>query len=119
MRVKGGKVTRRRHNKVLKAAKGHRGGSGKLFRPAKEAVLKSMKYSTIHRKTKRRELRRLWITRINAAVRNEGLKYSQFVYALKQAGIDLDRKTLADLAVRDPKAFSAIVEQAKAQLKAA
>lgn len=114
MRVKGGVVTRRRHKKVLKMASGHRGSLSRLFRPAKESVLKSLKHATIHRRTKKRDFRRLWITRINAAVRSEGMNYSKFMNGLKKANIQINRKMLSELAIHDPAAFKQIVEAAKA-----
>lgn len=112
-RVKGGIVTRRRHKKVIKMTKGQYGSRGRLYRRSNEAMLKSLWYAYRDRRTRRRDLRRLWITRINAAARLNGMSYSRFVYAMKQANIELDRKSLADIAVRDPEAFSAIVEVAK------
>ncbi len=115
-RVKGGTVTRRRHNKVLKQARGYRGMRSVRFRTAKEQVMHSLRYATIHRKLRKRDFRRLWIQRINAGTRQYGLSYSRFIYGLKQAGINLDRKVLADMAVRDPNAFALVVEAAKAQL---
>lgn len=113
-RVKGGKVSRRRHNKVLKQTKGHYGTSHRLYRRANEAMMKSLKYAYRDRRNHRRELRRLWIARINAAARQNGLSYNKFMYGLKQAEIELDRKVLADLAVRDSAAFAELVEIARA-----
>lgn len=118
MRVRGGIVTRRRHKKILKLAKGHRGSLHKLFRPAKESVFKALKYATMHRRKKKGDFRRLWITRINAAVRPEGLSYSRFMNGLKKAGVTMNRKMLSELAIHDPKAFSQLVETAKSQLAA-
>lgn len=115
MRVKGGTVARRRHKKILKLAKGHRGSLHKLFRPAKESVFKSLKYATIHRRTKKRDFRRLWITRINAAVRSEGMTYGEFMNGMKKAGIELNRKMLSELAIHDANAFKQVVATAKAQ----
>jgi len=112
-RVKGGIVTRRRHKKVIKMTKGQYGSRGRLYRRSNEAMLKSLWYAYRDRRTRRRDLRRLWIARINAAARLNGMSYSRFVYAMKQASIELDRKSLADIAVHDPEAFSAIVEVAK------
>ena len=112
-RVKGGTVTRRRHKKVIKMTKGQYGTRGRLYRRSNEAMLKSLWYAYRDRRARRRDLRRLWITRINAAARLNGISYSRFIYAMKQANIELDRKSLADIAVRDPEAFSAIVEVAK------
>lgn len=116
MRVKSGTVTRRRHNKILKAVKGQYGSRGRLFRRSNEAWLKSSWYAFRDRRVRRRDLRRLWIARINAASRQNGLSYSRFIHGLKQANIALDRKILADMAVRDPKAFTQVVEAAKAAL---
>ena len=112
-RVKGGIVTRRRHKKVIKMTKGQYGSRGRLYRRSNEAMLKSLWYAYRDRRTRRRDLRRLWIARINAAARLNGMSYSRFIYAMKQASIELDRKSLADIAVRDPEAFSAVVEVAK------
>ena len=112
-RVKGGTVTRRRHKKVLKATKGQYGTRHRLFRRANEAMMKSLRYAYRDRRNKRRELRRLWITRINAASRQNGLSYSRFMFGLKQAGVELDRKSLAELAVADSSAFTQLVELAK------
>jgi large subunit ribosomal protein L20 len=112
-RVKGGIVTRRRHKKIIKMTSGQYGSRGRLYRRSNEAMLKSLWYAYRDRRARRRDLRRLWITRINAAARLNGMSYSRFIYAMKQANIELDRKSLADIAVRDPEAFSAIVEAAK------
>ena len=118
MRVKGGTVTRRRHKKILKMTKGQWGTKSKLFRRANEAMMKSYWYAYRDRRNRRRDIRRLWIARINAASRLNGLSYSRFVHGLKLANIELDRKALADIAVRDATAFSAIVETAKNALAA-
>lgn len=115
MRVKTGVVRRRRHKKILKMVKGQRGPRSRLFRRANEAWLKSMWYAYRDRRTRRRDLRRLWIMRINAAARQHGLTYSRFIHALKQADIRINRKMLADLAVRDPEAFKAVVDKALGQ----
>lgn len=115
-RVKGGTVTRRRHKKVLKATKGQYGTRHRLFRRANEAMMKSLKYAYRDRRNRRRELRRLWIARINAASRQNGLSYSRFIHGLKQAGIELDRKVLADLAVTDNSAFAELAEIARTAL---
>ena len=115
-RVKGGTVTRRRHKKVLKLTKGQYGTKHRLFRRANEAMMKSLKYAYRDRRNRRRELRRLWIARINAAARQNGLSYSHFIHGLKQADIELDRKLLAELAVTDEKAFAQLVEVAKSAL---
>ena len=112
-RVKGGAVTRRRHKKILKMTKGQWGTKHRLFRRANEAMMKSQWYAYRDRRNRRRDLRRLWITRINAAARLSGLSYSRLIHGLKSANIELDRKILADLAVRDPQTFASIVELAK------
>ncbi len=111
-RVKGGPQGHLRHKKVLNYTKGQRMSRHLLFRRANEAMLKSMWYSTRDRRVRRRDLRKLWITRINAAARLNGTTYSRLVSALKKASINLNRKMLADLAVRDPQAFAAVVSQA-------
>ncbi|MEI9475480.1 MAG: 50S ribosomal protein L20 [Deltaproteobacteria bacterium] len=116
-RVKGGSKTRQRRKKVLKMAKGYVGGRGRLYRSAVDAVHRALAYSYRHRKTKKRDFRRLWITRINAAARIHGLSYSRLMDALRKAHVELDRKILADLAVSDPGAFSKIAEKAKASIQ--
>lgn len=116
-RVKGAMMTRKRRNKTLKLAKGYYGGKSKLFRTAKEAVMKSGNYAYIGRKQKKREFRRLWISRISAACKQNGMNYSTFINGLKKAGIDLNRKMLSEIAISDPAAFTALTEQAKAALK--
>ncbi len=116
-RVKRGSKARKRRKKVLKNAKGYFGAKSKLFRPAKQQVMKSLEYAYRDRKNKKREFRRLWITRINAAARQEGLSYSRFINGLKQADVELDRKIMADLAVNDKEAFSELVELAKEELE--
>ena len=113
-RVKGGPQGYRRHKKVLKYTKGQRGSKHLLFRRANEAMLKSMWYSSRDRRVRRRDLRKLWIVRINAAARLNGITYSKLVHFMKVANIELNRKMLADLAVRDPQAFSAVVLKAQA-----
>jgi large subunit ribosomal protein L20 len=113
-RVKTGFTRRRRHKKILKITKGQYGTKSKLFRRANEAMLKSLWYSYRDRRVRRRDLRRLWIARINAAARLNGTTYSRLIHGLKQANIELNRKMLADIAVRDPNAFKAVVEQAQA-----
>ncbi len=115
-RVKGGFTTQRRHKKILAYTKGQRGTKHRLFRRANEARLKSLSYAYRDRRNRKRDFRRLWITRINAATRQEGLNYSQFIHGLKQAGVDLDRKILADIAVHDAASFAKLVETAKAAL---
>ncbi len=114
MRVKGGTVTRRRHKKIIGMTKGQWGTRSKLFRRANEAMMKSYWYAYRDRRQRRRDFRQLWIARINAASRANGLSYSRLIHGLKTAGVRLDRKVLADLAVRDEAAFAAIVEVAKA-----
>ncbi len=115
-RVKRGVIARRRHNKVLKQAKGYYGARRKVFRVAKQAVTKAGQYAYRDRRQRKRQFRRLWIARINAASRLNGMTYSRFISGLNKAGIEVDRKVLADIAVNDSAAFSAIVEKAKAAL---
>jgi large subunit ribosomal protein L20 len=112
-RVKGGPRARRRHKKVLKLTKGQRGTKHSLYRRSHEAMLKSLTYAYRDRRRRKRDFRRLWITRINAAARQNGLSYSRFMAGLRQAGVELDRKILADLAVRDAEAFARLVDVAK------
>ena len=114
MRVKRGPHSHLRHKKVLKITKGQRGSKHLLFRRANEAMLKSLWYATRDRRVRKRDLRRLWIARINAAARLNGTTYSRLVAAMKKADVTLNRKMLADLAVRDPKAFAAIVAKTQA-----
>ncbi len=116
MRVKGGTTTRARHKKIIKMTKGQWGTRSKLFRRANESMMKSYWYAYRDRKVRRREFRRLWIARINAATRANGMSYSQFIHGLKKADVQLDRKVLADLAVREPAAFTQVVEVAKEAL---
>jgi large subunit ribosomal protein L20 len=116
MRVKGGTVTRRRHKKILNMTKGQWGTRSKLFRRANEAMMKSYWYAYRDRRVRRREMRRLWIARINAGARINGMSYSQLIHGLKEAHVRLDRKVLADIAVRDPQAFAGIVKTAQAAL---
>ena len=116
-RIKGAVMTRKRRNKMLKAAKGYWGAKSKHFKMAKQAVMKSGNYAFAGRKMKKRDFRRLWITRISAEAKNNGINYSTFMNGLKKAGIDLNRKMLAEIAVSDKEAFAAIVEKAKAALK--
>ena len=113
-RVKTGTNRRRRHKKIIRMAKGKYGTRSRLFRRANEAMLKSLWYEYRDRRTRKRDLRRLWITRINAASRQQGLPYSRLIYGLKQAKIDLNRKVLADMAVRHPEAFAQVVKKAQA-----
>jgi large subunit ribosomal protein L20 len=115
-RVKRGVTARARHKKILAQAKGFRGRRGNVFRIAKEAVMKAGQYAYRDRRNKKRDFRRLWIARINAAVRECGLTYSQFIYGLTKAGVTLDRKVLADIAVEDKTGFAALVAQAKTHL---
>ena len=111
MRVKGGPQGYKRHKKVLKFTKGQRGTKHRLFKRANEAMLKSMWYATRDRRVRKRDLRKLWIARINAAARLNGTTYSKLVSALKKANIELNRKMLSDMAIRDPQAFAAVVAQ--------
>ncbi|WKZ40592.1 MAG: 50S ribosomal protein L20 [Anaerolineales bacterium] len=113
MRVKGGPQGYRRHKKVLKITKGQRGSKHLLFRRANEAMLKSLWYASRDRRVRKRDLRKLWIARINAAARLNGTTYSKLVSAMKKANIELNRKMLADIAVRNPQAFAAVVAQTK------
>ena len=115
-RIKGAMMTRKRRNKVLKAAKGYWGAKSKHFKMAKQAVLKSGNYAFAGRKMKKRDFRRLWITRISAQAKVNGMNYSTFMHGLKNAGIDLNRKMLADLAVSDKEAFAALAEKSNAAL---
>ena len=117
-RVKRGVESRRKHKKVLKLAKGYRGARSRTFKVAKQAVTRAGQYAYRDRRVKKRVFRSLWIVRINAAARDNGLTYSQLIAGLKKANIDLDRKVLASLAVNDKEAFSMIAEQAKSQLAA-
>lgn len=112
-RVKKGVTNHARHKKILKLAKGYRGGKSKLFRPANEQVLKSLAYSYAHRKDRKGDFRKLWIARINAAARLNGLSYSRMMNGLRKAGVEVNRKILADLAVNDAVAFTEIVKIAK------
>jgi large subunit ribosomal protein L20 len=116
MRIKRGKTTNRRHKKYLEQAKGYRGSRSKLYRTAKEAVEKGLTHAYKDRRRKKREFRKLWIVRINAAARQHGLSYSQLMHGLKACDIQLNRKVLADMAVRDEAGFSKLAEQAKARL---
>ena len=110
-RVKRGVMVRKRHNKLLKQAKGYRGSRSRRIGVARQTVLKALSYAYRDRRNRKRDFRRLWIIRINAAARQNGISYSRLMSGLKQAGIDLDRKILADMAVRDPAAFRSVVEQ--------
>lgn len=115
-RVKRAVHSHKKRRSILKLAKGYRGGHGSLLRSAKEAVARALRYAYRDRRTRKREFRALWITRVNAAARENGLSYSQFLFGLKKAGIEVDRKILADLAVNDPAGFQAIVDRSKAAL---
>ena len=115
-RVKGAMATRKRRKRVLKLAKGYRGAKSKNFRTAKQAVMKSLVYAYIGRKQRKRDFRKLWITRISAAAKINGINYSQFMNGIKKAGIDINRKMLSEIAIADPAAFTALVEKAKAAL---
>ena len=115
-RVKRGVTTHARHKKVLDLAKGYRGRGSKAYRIALEKVEKALRYAYRDRRNKKRDFRGLWIQRINAGVREHGLTYSQFMHGVKLAGIDIDRKVLSDLAIREPEAFAAIVGSAKSSL---
>lgn len=116
MRVKRGFKARKRRKKVLKLAKGYRGGRSKLFRTATDAVDKALMYAYRDRRVRKRDFRRLWIARINAAARMNNLSYSKFIHGLKLAGVELDRKVLAELAVSDPSGFTQIAKLASEQL---
>lgn len=116
MRVKRGFKARRRRSKILKMARGYRGGRSKLFRTAADSVDKALMYAYRDRRQKKRDFRRLWISRINAAARMNDLSYSKFIHGLKLAGVELDRKVLAELAVSDPRGFSHIARLASEQL---
>jgi large subunit ribosomal protein L20 len=116
VRVKGGPKTGRRHKKVLALTKGQRGTKHRLWKRGHEAMMKSLTYAYRDRRVRKRQFRRLWITRINAAARQNNLSYSQLMYGLKQAGVELDRKIMADLAVHDAAAFAQLAETARAAL---
>ena len=115
-RIKGAVTTRKRRNKVLKAAKGYWGAKSKHFKMAKQAVMKSGNYAFAGRKLKKRDFRQLWITRISAQSKLNGMNYSTFMHGLKKAGIDLNRKMLSEIAISDPAAFAVLAEKAKAAL---
>lgn len=112
-RVKRGSNAKRRHKKILKQAKGYYGAKSKLFRPANQAVMKSMTYAYIGRKQRKRDFRQLWITRINAAARLNGMSYSKFISGLKKANIEVNRKMLSEMAIHDAEGFAKLVEIAK------
>ena len=115
-RIKGGLNAKKKHNRVLKLAKGYRGARSKQYRVAKQSVMRALTSSFAGRKEKKRQFRRLWIARINAAARLNGLSYSKFMYGLKLANIDLNRKMLSEMAISDPEGFAALVEVAKSKL---
>jgi len=116
VRVKGGPQTQRRHKKILSQTKGQRGSKHRLYKRSNEAMMKSLVYAYRDRRNRKRDFRRLWISRINAATRQNDLSYSKFMHGLKQAGVDLDRKVLADIAMHDEPTFSELVQVAKAAL---
>ncbi len=115
-RVKGGMNAKKKHKRVLKLAKGYRGARSKQYRVAKQSVMRALTSSYAGRKQKKRQFRQLWITRINAAARINGLSYSKFMYGLKQAGVDINRKMLAEMAVNDAEGFQTLAELAKTKL---
>ena len=115
-RIKGGMNAKRKHNKVLKLAKGYRGARSKQYRVAKQSVMRALTSSYAGRKQRKRQFRQLWITRINAAARMNGLSYSKFMYGLKLAGVEMNRKMLAEMAVNDAEGFAKLVEVAKSKL---
>lgn len=117
-RVKRGVTAHRRHKKVLKQAKGYYGMKSKIFRPANQQVMKSLNYAYGHRKKKKGDFRKLWIQRINAAARLEGMSYSHFINGLKVSGVEINRKVLAEMAVNDQASFKGLVEMAKQNIKA-
>ena len=116
-RVKRGVTARKRHKKVLALTKGHRATKHSLYRRAHESMLKSLAYAYAHRRERKGDMRRLWISRVNAASRANGLTYGQFIDGLRKSGIEINRKVLADMAVREPEAFSSLVTTAKSQLQ--
>lgn len=115
-RVKGALNTRKHHKKVLKLAKGYRGGKSKLYKTANQAVMKSLTYAYVGRKLKKRDFRKLWITRISAACKMNGINYSRFMNGLKKANVEINRKMLSEIAINDAAAFTKLVETAKAAL---
>ena len=115
-RIKGGMNARRKHNRVLKLAKGYRGARSKQYRIAKQSVMRALASSYAGRKQRKRQFRQLWIARINAAARMNGISYSKFMFGLKKAGVDMNRKMLAELAVNDAKGFTSLAELAKANI---
>jgi large subunit ribosomal protein L20 len=117
LRIKRGVATHRRHKKVLAMTKGHRATRHSLYRRAKESMLHALSYAYAHRRERKGDMRRLWIVRVSAASRAQGLSYGQFIYGLKQAGVTVNRKVLADMAVREPEAFAKLVTVAKGKVK--
>ena len=117
-RIKRGTVKKRKHKKILKEARGYYGAKKRSYRLAKEQLLKSLKYSYIDRKNRKRTFRRLWITRINAAARLNGISYNEFINGLKKASVEINRKMLSEIAVKDPTAFQKLTEVAKKQVSA-
>ncbi len=115
-RIKGGMNARKKHNRVLKLAKGYRGARSKQYRVAKQSVMRALASSYVGRKERKRQFRRLWIARINAAARMNGISYSQFMYGLKLAGVDINRKMLAEMAVNDAVGFATLAELAKSKV---
>ena len=115
-RIKGAVTTRKRHKRILKLAKGYRGAKSKQFRTAKEAVMKTLAYAYVGRKQRKRNFRQLWIARISAQAKMNGMNYSTFMNGLKKAGIEMNRKMLSEIAISDKEAFAALVEKAKASL---
>jgi len=115
-RVKGGLNAKKKHNRVLKLAKGYRGARSKQYRVAKQSVMRALASSYVGRKERKRQFRRLWIARINAAARMNGLSYSKFMYGLKLADVEMDRKILSDMAINDAEGFTALAELAKSKL---
>lgn len=116
-RVKRGVTARHRHNKLLELTKGHRATKHKLYRRAHESMLKSLSYAYAHRRERKGDMRALWITRVNAASRANGLNYAQLIEGLKKSGVEINRKMLADMAVREPEAFASLVTTAKARVQ--
>lgn len=116
-RIKRGTTVRRRHKKVLALTKGHRATRHSLYKRAHESMLHALSYAYAHRRERKGDMRRLWIIRVNAASRAQGLSYGQFIHGLKQAGIEVNRKVLADMAVREPEAFASLVTTAKGKLQ--
>ena len=112
-RVKGGVTARKRHKRILKQAKGYYGAKSKLYRPANQAVMKSLDYAYSGRKQRKRDFRKLWISRINAAARLNGMNYSTFISGLKKANVEINRKVLSEMAIQDPEGFTKLVEIAK------